>query len=138
MLQRLSQIPSKGDLVARYPAASRRIVWILTPPLLSLTQGALAATVLYFLFRAGLIKGDLFPQFADGSVMPTTAVTPATDPARAVSALQNLLQDSITDVAAGAKLLVWSLVAGFAERLVPDLLTRLSDQADKKTDSKSA
>jgi hypothetical protein len=30
-----------------------------------------------------------------------------------------------------AKLLIWSLVAGTAERLVPDLLTRLSDQATK-------
>ncbi len=117
MLQRLSQIPSKGDLVARYPAASRRVVWVMTP-LLALTQGSLAAIALYFIFRAGLLTGALFPAFGSSDV--ATATRP-----------DQLLYESLLPVGESAKLLVWSLVAGTAERLVPDLLTRLSDQANK-------
>lgn len=120
MLQRLSQIPSKGDLIPRYPAASRRVVWILTP-MLALVQGALAAISLYFIFRAGLLQGPLFPEFP-----PSTNVDAAASPS-----IAELLCGNINKVDVMAKLLVWSLVAGTAERLVPDLLSRLSDQANK-------
>ena len=101
MLQRLSQIPSKGDLVARYPAASRRVVWILTP-LLSLTQGSLAAIVLYFIFRSGLLTGSMFPTFPE---IPNESGTLK----RTVVDL--LMHEELHSVADGAKLLVWSLVA---------------------------
>ena len=120
MLQRLSQIPAKGDLVARYPAASRRVVWILTP-LLSLTQGSLAAIVIYFVFRAGLLRGMIFPDFN----------LPVLTGPHLRSPMDELLHGELPSVIEAAKLLIWSLVAGTAERLVPDLLTRLSDQASK-------
>jgi hypothetical protein len=121
MLQRLSQIPSKGDLVARHPAASRRVVWILTP-LLALSQGALAAIVLYHVFRAGLLEGLMFPDFRPAA---GDAAKPTTRP------LAELLHGGVTSSVQGAKLFVWSLAAGTAERLVPDLLSRLSDQANR-------
>ena len=126
MLQRLSQIPSKGDLVPRYPGTSRRIVWILTP-LLSLSQGALAAIVLYFIFRAGLVNGPLFPSFSSGALLPTSR------PVHGDRAMDALLHQHLSSAAQGALLLVWSLVAGTAERLVPDLLTRLADRAESST-----
>jgi hypothetical protein len=121
MLQRLSQIPSKGDLVARYPNASRKFVWMISP-LLNLAQGSLAAVVLYFIFRAGLLEGPLFPKFTAAGV-----------PAATQPAVQELLHGELPTggVVEAAKLFVWSLVSGTAERLVPDLLTRLSDQAQK-------
>lgn len=131
MLQRLSQIPTKGDLIARYPAASRHIVWILTP-VLSLTQGSLAAIVLYFILRAGLVTGDLFPHFETPSLglflkqfMNEKNSTP----------LQQLLHDRVASVTDGAKLFVWSVIVGTAERLVPDLLTHLADRANKSQSS---
>jgi hypothetical protein len=100
MLQRLSQIPAKGDLVARYPAASRRVVWILTP-LLSLTQGSLAAIVLYFVFRAGLLRGLIFPDFT----------LPVLSGPHLRSPMDELLHGELPSVIEAAKLLIWSLVA---------------------------
>ncbi len=57
--------------------------------------GASFAGVLYLLFRAGLLAGNLFPDFnkQDASTFP--------------------------------KLIVWAFLAGFIERLVPDTLNRL-------------
>jgi hypothetical protein len=122
MLNRLSQIPSKGDLIARYPGAHRRIVWVLTP-LLSLIEGMLGAIVLYFLFRANLVSGDLFPKLnsQSGPLSPTADV----------QALNQLFSEPVPLLLVGAKLIIWSFIAGFSERLVPDMLTRLTEQAEK-------
>jgi hypothetical protein len=102
------------------PPSGRRVVWILTP-LLSLTQGSLAAIVLYFVFRAGLLRGLIFPDFT----------LPVLSGPHLRSPMDELLHGELPSVIEAAKLLIWSLVAGTAERLVPDLLTRLSDQATK-------
>jgi hypothetical protein len=102
------------------PPSGRRVVWILTP-LLSLTQGSLAAIVLYFVFRAGLLRGLIFPDFT----------LPFLSGPHLRSPMDELLHGELPSVIEAAKLLIWSLVAGTAERLVPDLLTRLSDQATK-------
>jgi hypothetical protein len=116
MLSRLGQIPTKGDLVSRYPAASRRLVWVLTP-ILSLLEGVLGSVVLYFLFRADLIKGLLFPQFPNKLEDPYP--------------FASLIYGTVGSATDGAKLLIWSFIAGFSERLVPDMLTRLAEQAQK-------
>ena len=63
--------------------------------------GAVSAVLLALLFRSGLVSGALFPKLATGG--------PPFGP------------ESL------ASLLVWSFIAGFIERLVPDTLTRLSD-----------
>jgi hypothetical protein len=102
------------------PPSGRRVVWILTP-LLSLTQGSLAAIVLYFVFRAGLLRGLIFPDFT----------LPVLSGPHLRSPMDELLHGELPSVIEAAKLLIWSLVAGTAERLVPDLLTRLSDQATR-------
>lgn len=84
--------------------------------------GAIAAVTLYLIFAAELMKGGLFPSFHLSSQDPRS------------DAFENFVWNW-QPVGPGdyAKALVWSFVAGFSERFVPDLLTKLSakDGADK-------
>jgi hypothetical protein len=82
---------------------------------LSMLEGGVGATILYTLLLAGVLSGDVFPKF--GTV------------AAGITQAMNTLP---ADGASTAKLLVWSVIAGFAERLVPDLLSSLtSDRASQ-------
>jgi hypothetical protein len=73
-----------------------------------LIAGGMFAVVLYFIIAARFMEGSLFPVLENG--VPTDFVN-------------------------WAKLFIWSLLAGFAERLVPDTLDRLTNQAQLKGDS---
>lgn len=100
-----------------------------------LLYGMIGAVVFYFIMRGGLIGGTLFPDLqkigigehavwrigADGSVRsgPSGSLQPA-----GLTILEPTLDM--------AKLLVWSFIAGFSERLVPDTLARTEAQATKK------
>src|SRR5262249_19048127 len=64
--------------------------------------GAICALVLYLIFKAGLVTGAVFPDL--------------TEPLAGVQF---------------AKLLVWSFIAGFAERFVPDTLDNLIPKRDE-------
>lgn len=87
-------------------------------------QGAVFAVLLYLLFIGHLIQGDLFPKIiAD----PTGDYCGKTE---------NVVVQLLNCTApAGpfefAKLLAWSFIAGFAERLVPDTISRLVGDASK-------
>jgi hypothetical protein len=81
--------------------------------------GSFFAVLLYFLFVAGLLKGGFFPSFVDFTPAHGAAVTIA-------DFLKNGTPASIAD---WGKLLVWSFIAGFAERFVPDVVDRLSGDA---------
>jgi Na+/serine symporter len=89
--------------------------------------GAIAATVLYLIFAAELLQGDLFPEFScdlTGSQCKFFQTL-----------LNNWHPAQATDY---AKMLVWAFVAGFAERLVPDTLRNLSragQQTEKPWDT---
>lgn len=69
-----------------------------------LIAGGVFAVVLYFLLAAKLMEGTLFPVLTTGAP---------------------------TDMVSWAKLFIWSFIAGFAERLVPDTLDRLVNQAQR-------
>ncbi|HEX8153608.1 MAG TPA: hypothetical protein VF698_10800 [Thermoanaerobaculia bacterium] len=88
---------------------------------LSLISGTIAALILYAVFAGDMINGSLFPNIVNGKK--------ATD-----GAMQVVHFFQFTGPASHAdhgKLLVWAFVAGFAERLVPDILDRFSASANK-------
>ncbi len=82
--------------------------------------GAIAALVLYMLFVSGLVQGDLFPE---------------------IDCVKEAVCDNISNLMKNywpvepsdyGKALVWSFIAGFSERFVPDLLQTLVKKEEKK------
>jgi hypothetical protein len=98
--RRLSESTDRGDPVI----GSMQLMIFKTGAPFSLLSGGIFSVVLYLILRSGYLSGELFPKFADGSPMPSLPID-------------------------WSKLLVWSFLAGFAERLVPDTLDRLVGQA---------
>lgn len=95
--------------------------WSLTIRLLT---GVMGALVMYLLIRSGLLGGSIFPSenFSAGLWQP--------------------IEERVSKYALPgidfAKLVVWSIVAGFSERLIPDQLARLEASArDKPTGAKT-
>jgi hypothetical protein len=68
-----------------------------------LTYGMIGAIILYILMRGNLLSGDVFPHFEENGVVATKDI---------------------------AKLLAWSFLGGFSERLVPDTLERTEAHAN--------
>jgi hypothetical protein len=121
--------------------------------LVSAVSGATFAAVLYLLITAGLLEGGLFPELRtplhDGRTSPAASPTAGDAPAvsspagtsqgqtqqTGISFVQFLLQTSPQSASDYAKLMIWSCLAGFAERLVPDPLSRVV--ARKETEPKA-
>ena len=85
-------------------------------------SGAIAGLVLYLFFCGKLIEGTLFPTIFSPEVKPPLSFTSF------ITLLQTTGPQSGFDL---AKVLVWCFVAGFAERLVPDAIDRLTSAAQK-------
>jgi len=103
------------------PAADRRLDGILefehgrmTIMFQSFISGAIFAFVLLLIFASGLADGTLFPALKKEG-----------------ASLLGMLEAASGDGTKVAKLLVWSFVAGFAERFVPDFLDRLTKSASQ-------
>ena len=84
---------------------------------LSPALGGIFALILFFIFCGRMISGPLFPE------VTLREIGVAGGDATAAS----------VEI---AKLIVWSFLAGFAERLVPDRLEKLSGEATKATSVK--
>jgi hypothetical protein len=114
--------PGLGQLPSGYLT-----IYSLVPPVV----GAIAATVLYISFAAGLLQGVLFPAFA------CKLLDPASPTGAFLSNEQcNTFGHTISDYGPAlatdyAKALIWAFVAGFAERLVPDALQSFAAKAEK-------
>ena len=94
---------------------------------LSIISGAAFAVVLYFLFLGGiadsLLGEGILPKFPHATIDP-----------QGYSTLEQVFGNMIpVDAASLARLLVWSFIAGFGEKFVPDILDRLSHPAQEKT-----
>lgn len=76
---------------------------------------AILALVLYMMFIGELISGDIFPKFIHTTVEQGGSYTNMKDFATTID------PESFKDV---AKILVWSFIAGYSERFVPNLLAR--------------
>ncbi|HUE00809.1 MAG TPA: hypothetical protein VMR62_14650 [Bryobacteraceae bacterium] len=141
-LQRLRQLGGSGDSLTDYhEIQSVGYTTIIAAGMI----GALFAGVLYLLFAAGLIQGSLFPNLGTGestqtlenraakTEQPPNGGAPAQQPAAEVRApsesrrnVYNFLSERLPrDSHDFALLFVWSFLAGFFERLVPDNLARL-------------
>lgn len=102
--------PAVTQLGGRYLMA-----YSFVPPLV----GAIAAVVLYLMFVAKLVEGSLFP-----TVKCATA---------ACQSVKQLLNDVHPPTAPDyGKALVWAFIAGFSERLVPDMLQSLGAKRKKE------
>lgn len=120
MLQRLQSLPSGGQRNENLIEMVYGRNSILSQSLLS---GACFSLVLLFIFLGGLLRGGLFPDYPDQ------------DGATFI----HLLRTVSLNGTQFAKLLVWSFIAGFAERFVPDFLDRFSAKEkarDAQTDPK--
>jgi hypothetical protein len=104
--RRLQSLPSHGESLSDLVELSGRMTVRFTPII-----GGIFAVVLFLTFASGLASGTLFPTLA-----------PQDGVADFKSFIANLQPKGPIE---WGKLLVWSFIAGFAERFVPDTLDRL-------------
>ncbi|HZH29856.1 MAG TPA: hypothetical protein VEY11_03760 [Pyrinomonadaceae bacterium] len=121
MLQRIQSAPNEGDALYNLALLSHGWKGISLSPL----YGAIFAMLLYVLFTANILQGDVFPQIAPRQDMQTATDVPAdTSNTQAFESLP--FSDTVpANTKAYALLVIWCFIAGFAERLVPDTLNRL-------------
>jgi hypothetical protein len=118
--RRMQSIPSDGDPLISVLGLDDAGYYLWLSPLL----GAVFAVILAWMFMGGIVQGTLFPNFETGPAGATW--------------FSNLFSwEPLKGPSEYAKLFVWSFLAGFAERLVPDNLDRLASRLDI-TQQKSA
>src|SRR5215467_4227593 len=117
--QRYQSAARQGDPVENVAQLSHNWPQVFLPAI----NGAIFAFILYMLMLGGLISGDIFPRFMKPEENQNGLVL-----------LEFLRQGKPANPADYAKLIVWCFLAGFAERFVPDTLSRLVSrtEGDKK------
>jgi hypothetical protein len=117
--RRMESIPSDGDPLISVFGLDCADYYLWLSPLL----GAIFAVILMLMFMAGILIGPVFPAFHSavgpgrGGAMP---------PTEGISYFRFAWETLPTSGAEYAKLFLWAFLAGFAERLVPDSLDRLT------------
>lgn len=144
ILQRLTTTDTNANPLARLSILSDNWLGIFLTPL----SGAIFAVVLYMFFAGGLIEGTLFPELVvpkNQQVKVTGGLTETSDPVPSVASNDLGTSDyplqfkkflSQTGPLKGkdfALLLIWSIIAGLAERFVPDNLMRLVRARESET-----
>ena len=119
--QRLQQ-PTEVDPLYKWLELDASGTSLLLSPLI----GMVFAVVLFVVFLGGFVTGPLFPNFLECAKLVGAA-------AHCVkSDFASFTYASTPDSPASwAKLAIWAFAAGFLERLVPDILTRIASVADK-------
>ena len=89
--------------------------YVIAYSLVPAVVGMIGSVIVYLLFAADLLKGDLFPEFhcaKDNTCSDFHGFVSHWSPA---------------GPAANAKAIVWGFIAGFSERFVPDILNRMGN-----------
>jgi hypothetical protein len=111
LLQRIQNTPTGGDpLISIFEIQNGAFSLYLAP-----VSGAIFAVLLYLIFLGKLVSGGIFPEGLTPFHLSWGPVHWTADP--------QMTPDNY------AKLVVWSFIAGFAERFVPDTLDRLVSRA---------
>jgi hypothetical protein len=101
------------------------IFWMLGYLLWKCSVAIVFAFLFYLITAGGLIAGDLFPEFSAGALPQGKTWN--------IEYFVKLVDPkSPYDI---AKLLVWSFAAGYSERLVPNLLDKLTDNLHQSRSS---
>lgn len=119
-----STLTGQGAIVATTDITEVRTATGYQMIFLRLGVGVGAAAVLYFFFEAGLLEGQLFPRLNGIGFQRVAAVG-----APGVLA-ENANYGTSVPNADLSKLVVWSFLAGFSEKLVPKLLNRVKTAGD--------
>jgi hypothetical protein len=86
--------------------------------------GMVGAMAFYLFMRSGIVSGDVFPDFARLAIQPADAVITLADGSE-----KTLVSSYLQPTKDLAKLIVWSFLAGFSERLVPDAIAKSEARA---------
>lgn len=90
-------------------------------------SGLIFAMLLSLMFLSGLLEGALFPKFLPMQPDSNTGED-------LLMQVRHIHPQSVADI---CKLFVWSFIAGFAERFVPDVLDRLMARAESVDKAKA-
>ncbi len=91
--------------------------------------GGIFALLLYVIFLSGLLEGHLFPEF----YVPEFSKPPSQ--VDVIVFLKETVPRSGHDL---AKLIFWCFLAGFSERLVPQIIARVSRSIDSDAEGQGA
>lgn len=98
--------------------------WLFIPPVL----GVLFAVSLFMLFSSELLTGSPFPKIA--TIMPHSILFEELGtPEKALAFLKHTSPVQASDF---GKMIIWSFIAGFSQRFVPDALSRLAKESEPK------
>ncbi len=110
---------------------ARSWVYVLLSPLV----GGILALLLYFLFIAGLLEGDLFPDFNTAEAIRLVGNLPVepviTDTSK--SGLSVLFEVQGVGYKDYAKLIFWCFLAGYSESFVTNIISHFESSADQTT-----
>ena len=122
MQQRYQSVSREGDPIDNVSQLMQNWSRLFLPAI----SGAIFAALLYMLFIGGLLEGDLFPELGSNP-----GNTNNQDGTSMWNFLKHARPRSSRDY---AKLIIWSFIDGFAERFVPDTLSRFISlrEADTK------
>ncbi len=121
LIQRVQSLPEADPLLFRLSGVTTVIQTLIVPPL----TGSIFAGLLFLIFASGVLSGDVFPKFVVSPPNP-----------KGVDFNAFFFQTAPDSGKSYALVMVWSFIAGFLERFVPDTIDRLT--AQRSTGKKSS
>jgi hypothetical protein len=122
LIQRVQSLPEADPLLFRLSGVTTVIQTLIVPPL----TGSIFAGLLFLIFASGVLSGDVFPKFVVTPAQPTGVD------------FQTFFFHTAPDSGKSyALVMVWSFIAGFLERFVPDTIDRLTAQRSTSKNASS-